>query len=436
MSSRQIAILGAGMAGMAAANTLQDQDCVIYEARPRSGGHASSFQVGAYTFDEGPHLSFTKNERVRQFMAASADGSFLSHPMHATAVYQGCVLQHPVECNLHGLPQDLISQCINSFMETHKTPPIDGANYGEWCNRWLGEVITDTFTRSYIRRYYGLELEQLTTDWVSSRITAPTIDDLLAGATGNGKVSVSEFRYPRNGGFQSYTSLLTSRSQIECNRNFAELDPHKKRMVFSDGHVAHYQHLISSLALPELISRIPSAPQNVRDAAENLYCTSHLLVSVGVKRPHLSDAYWTYFYDHDIAFTRAHFPSKYSPNSAPTGCSSVQVELVHFIRKPLPAKESIVELSIDGLLRCGILKDRTEIDAVDVRNIPYANVVFDFHREPNLKVVHRYLESIGIDWCGRYGDWGNHWTDQAMLSGERAANKVRARMGLPAAEFA
>lgn len=435
MSSSQIAILGAGMAGMAVANTLRDQDCIVYEARPRSGGHASSFQVGTYTFDEGPHISFTKDERVRQFMAASVDGAFLSHPMQATAVYQGHVLQHPVECNLHGLPQDLINRCITSFMKTHNMPPTDGANYGEWCNRWLGEVITNTFTRSYIRKYFGLELEQLTTDWVSSRILAPTLNDLLAGAAGKGMASQSEFRYPRHGGFQSYTSLLTAHCQIESNRNVAELDPHKKRIVFSDGSVEHYQHLISSLPLPELIRSIHSAPQDVRDAAENLYCTSHLLVSFGVKRPALSNSYWTYFYDDNIAFARAHFPSKYSPHAAPAGCSSVQVEFVHSPRKPLPAQESIVELSIDGLRRCGILKDHAEIDAVDVRNIPYANVVFDFHREPNVAMVHRYLESVGINWCGRYGDWGNHWTDQAMLSAERAANKVRSRLGLPTAEF-
>ena len=225
-------------------------------------------------------------------------------------------------------------------------------------------------------------------------------------------------------GFESYTSLLAARCRI------------RKRIVFSDSHVADYQHLICSLPLPELIRRIPSTPQNVRDAAAKLFCTSHLLVSLGVKRPHLSNAYWTYFYDEELAFTRAHFPSKYSPHSAPVGCASVQVELVHSPRKPLPAKGSIVELCIDGLLRCGILKERAEIDAVDVRNIPYANVVFDFHRVPNLAVVHQYLESVGIEWCGRYGDWGNHWTDQAMLSGERAANKVRFKMSLSAAEFA
>lgn len=189
------------------------------------------------------------------------------------------------------------------------------------------------------------------------------------------------------------------------------------------------------MPLPELIARIPKAPEAVKEAAEKLSCSSHLLVSVGVKRPALNDAYWMYVYDEDIPFSRISFPSKYSGRIAPEGYASAQVEIVHSKYKALPAQESIADLTVEGLIRCGILHNREEIDMLDIRDIKYANVIFDFDRQANLALVHDYLRQVGIHWCGRYGDWEYHWTDQAMLSGERAANEVRAILGAGQKEY-
>jgi len=438
MNSPQIAILGAGMAGMAAGNTLQDQDCTVFEARSHSGGHASSFQIGPYTFDEGPHVSFTGNDRVRQFLASSVEGEFNTHPSIATNYYQGHIVRHPVQCNLRGLPADLISRCIASFVKAQYGERGEVFNYRDWCYAGLGEVISETFTRLYTRKYWTLEMEQLTTDWVSARIYAPKLEEVLDGALSEAAGQhyyMSKFHYPKNNGFGEYNTLLTKRSRIEYGRKVTEIDPELKKIVFASGPEVHYEHLISSMPLPELIARIPKAPTAVKEAAEKLSCSSHLLVSVGVKRPSLNDAYWMYVYDEDIPFSRISFPSKYSGRIAPEGYSSAQVEIVHSKYKALPAQESIADLTVEGLMRCGILHNREEIDMLDIRDIKYANVIFDFDRKANLALVHDYLRQTGIHWCGRYGDWEYHWTDQAMLSGERAANEVRAILGAGEKEY-
>ena len=81
MTSSKIAILGGGFAGMAAAQTLNDQDCTVYEARAHAGGHSSSFAVGnGFLFDEGPHVSFTPHDRVRDFLASPSTTTFASIP--------------------------------------------------------------------------------------------------------------------------------------------------------------------------------------------------------------------------------------------------------------------------------------------------------------------------------------------------------------------
>ena len=59
--------------------------------------------------------------------------------------------------------------------------------------------------------------------------------------------------------------------------------------------------------------------------------------------------------------------------------------------------------------------------------VPYANIIFDLDRSAALEIVHGYLGDIGVHYCGRYGDWGYLWTDEAFVSGENAAQKALKR---------
>jgi hypothetical protein len=79
---------------------------------------------------------------------------------------------------------------------------------------------------------------------------------------------------------------------------------------------------------------------------------------------------------------------------------------------------------IVDLQRCGILKEDDEFLFKDAMLIPYANVIYDLDRASALEIVHGYLDDIGVNYCGRFGDWGYLWTDDAFISGENAAQKV------------
>jgi protoporphyrinogen oxidase len=111
---------------------------------------------------------------------------------------------------------------------------------------------------------------------------------------------------------------------------------------------------------------------------------------------------------------------------------SIQAE-VYFSRKYRPldtAPEAVIDPVIDGLRRCGLIRDTDSIVFREAMLIPYANIIFDLDRAPALEIVHGYLDDIGIGYCGRYGDWGYLWTDEAFESGERAADRVLRRVGL------
>lgn len=424
---------------MAAARTLRDLDCTIYEASHHAGGHASSFCIERnFIFDEGPHVSFTSDDRVKRFLARSVKDRFSEYPTYATNYFQGALLKHPVQCNLHGLSSELIIRCIADFVQAQYEDSRPIETYKDWCYRGLGECISETFTRQYTRKYWTLELEQLTADWVSDRVYAPRLEEVLKGAISTQTENhyyLNHFRYPLEKGFGGYNALLERDAPIEFGMRAMEIDLPHRRITFENGRSEFYDHIISTAPLPELVRLCQGSPPAIQEAAEKLACTSHFILSIGINRPHVSDAYWTYYYDEEIPFSRASFPSKFSASNMPAGCSSIQVEVVHSRYKSIPSHDVLIEQCLNSLIKVGLLHSLAEIVALDARDIRYANVLFDFNRAPSVALIRDYMSSKGVKSCGRYGDWAYLWTDQAILSGERSANEIRCLLGLEARSF-
>ena len=115
-----------------------------------------------------------------------------------------------------------------------------------------------------------------------------------------------------------------------------------------------------------------------------------------------------------------------SPKNVPPGAGSIQAE-IYYSKKYLPLDrppDSFINPVIRDLKRCGLILESDKILFSDARRIPYANIIFDLDRPHALTRIHRYLNEIDVLYCGRYGQWGYHWTDESFLSGEQAAQRV------------
>ena len=128
----------------------------------------------------------------------------------------------------------------------------------------------------------------------------------------------------------------------------------------------------------------------------------------------------------DVFFTRLSTPHLQSPNNVPPGCGSIQAECYYSKKyRPLDRKpDECIEPAIRDLKRIGVLREDDKILFRNTMHIEYANVIFDLERAAALDIVHRYLDDLGIAYCGRYGDWAYIWTDESFMSGEKAAEKV------------
>ncbi len=431
-----IVILGSGMAGFGAAYRLHAEGLkpVIYERSGFHGGHAASFRrEGGFLFDIGPHISFTKDPRIQGLFAESVDGRYEDLPISLNNYWRGFWPKHPVQVHLHGLPEDVVVRVIEDFVAERQAPERAIRNYADWLLASFGRTFAELFPMQYTRKYHLTEADNMSTDWLGPRIHRPSLAEVLRGALSPSAPHehyITDFRYPSEGGFVSFLRKFVPMAEIRLDHEMVSLDPGAREIRFANGWRARYDGLVSSVPLPDLVRMIRGVPAEVLEASRRLACSSCVLVNLGVDRDDLSSAHMTYFYDQDICFTRLCFPHMLSPGNAPAGKGSIQAE-VYFSEKYKPmagAPGDWIGPVVADLRRCGLLRGDDRILFQEAMLVPYANIIFDLERSAALEIVHGYLDEIGVGYCGRYGDWGYLWTDEAFKSGEAAAGKVLGRL--------
>jgi len=427
-----IVVLGTGMAGLGAAYRLHSAGLtpVLYDKNKYYGGHTASFRYDRnFVFDLGPHISFTKDPRIQELLADSVDQQYETVQINLNNYWRGHWPRHPVQLHLHGLPQDVIVKAIEDFVGERQRPERPVKNYADWLLSSFGRTFAELFPMQYTRKYHLTTADNMTTDWLGPRIYRPSLEEVLRGALSPSSPNVhyiTHFRYPKEGGFVSYLTKFVSLGSLKLDHELVSMDPRSRQLEFANGLRTCYDALISSVPLPALVPMIRGTPCDVLDASQRLACSTCVLVNVGVDREDLSNAHMTYFYDDDICFTRLSFPHMLSANNVPAGAGSVQAE-VYFSSKYKPLigpPEACIKDVIQDLRRCGILYEADSILWTNAVLVPYANVIFDLDRTAALETVHGYLDDIGVQYCGRYGDWGYMWTDESFKSGERAAEKA------------
>jgi protoporphyrinogen oxidase len=432
MKRERICIIGTGMAGFGAAHRFHQAGLptVTFEKRAYHGGHTASHPFAeGFLFDEGPHISFTKDERLQALFAESVGGEYETLQTNVNNYWRGHWIKHPAQTNLYGLPSELITSIIKDFVAVHNKPVGEIKNYADWLVASYGETFARTFPMEYTVKYHTTTAENMSTDWIGPRMYQPSLEEVLRGALAPAAAEVhyiTHFRYPKRGGFVQFLNKFVEETEIRCDHELVRVDPKRRELHFRNGRVEAYDHLVSSVPLPELIPMIDGTPPDVLAAAARLTCSELVVVNLGFKKPEITDATWTYFYDRDFFLTRLSTPHLQSRNNVPPGCCSVQAECYFSDKyRPLDRRpEDCIPPVIEDLKRCGLIAGEEEIIFRNVMHIKYANVIFDLESAPAAAIVHGYLDDLGIQYCGRYGEWAYIWTDQSFLSGENAATRV------------
>lgn len=455
-----ILILGAGLAGLSTSYHIGHDKCMLLERQERPFGHIRSEHRGGFTWDQGPHVSFTKHEYVKQLFARSVGGRFETIEVQVGNYYQGHWIAHPAQTSLHQVPEPLRSACLESFLSTRgQAFGASVVNYQEWLESAFGPVFGNTFPSVYTKKYWTLPATALTTNWIGGRILYPEVEDVKAGAVGAlGRPMhyISRVRYPEKGGYESFAKALHAGSNVRYGAEVVSIDLHRRTVWLADGSHVVYDQLVNTLPLPVFVNACVGVPVSVVDAARQLTCTQLLLVNVAAPHPTLRPEHWIYVYDEDKLTTRINCTEKLSPHNAPEGWSGVQAEVYFSRHLPLPMAPEQVGAQVEReLIKMGLVDpSRYPVGVSSHRHlkyVPWANVVFDHATAPALQTIWQWMENFGLardvddlhpltDWtnpsytlaggasifmAGRFGQWKYFWTDDCVLRGKRIAEALQ-----------
>jgi protoporphyrinogen oxidase len=435
MSDRQDVILGAGLAGLTAALTLQglgECDWQTYEREDRVGGHSRSVEVDGYVFDFGPHILFAADPEIgalirdllgTNFTAQSRE-AFIYH--HAHGIYT----RFPFQAHLHGLPPELVLECLSGLVravERRARGEFEPRNYEEWMRGFFGDGIAERLMIPYARKVWTVEPHVMDFDWIDRRVPTPDVERIIAGALSNDVAQVgatAHFWYPEHGGIEALPRALGERvDNVQLGREAQQIEIGSRTVAFADGERVAFDRMIYTLPLSELASFVLDLPSHVRDACDALRYQGIYCVNLGIDRPHISDKHWVYFYEDEFPFHRLSFPGNFTPHNVPPGKSSISMEIAYSDLLPLD-REHVAGRAIDALRMARVLEPDDRVEVVHAQEVLPAYVIYDLDHATNVDVIRSWLAEHGITLAGRFGEWQYLNMDHAMKSGRDAARAV------------
>ena len=464
-SGAQIAetvIIGAGPTGLSAAYHL-DQGAVLIDKNAAVGGWCRSIHEQGFTFDHAGHIMFSNDPYVLKLYDLLLGPNLHWQNREAWIYSKHVYTRYPFQGALYGLPPKVITECIVGAVEARfgsidgvpaksAVKPVDDCcgdgsadlantasfaprrretqNFEEFIYKVWGKGIAEHFAIPYNKKLWTVPLNEMETSWLGGRVPLPELQEIIEGAlepAGKPMGPNARFGYPLSGGFQALMSgfLPHIKGRIAMNAAAAQLFPREHLLVMADGSRYRYDHLISTMPLPELVRLIGAeAPDEVQQAARGLRHLSVRCVNLGVGRENITDKHWIY-YPEDTIFHRIFVQGNASPHCNPPGGFGLTCEISYSPWKPLPMDgQALIERCIADCIAVGLLRPDERIIVANQVDMPYAYVVYDHARAANVATVKAWLARHDILLAGRYSEWEYYNSDHAFIAGKRAAEEV------------
>ena len=437
----KIAILGAGISGMALARFLEQggvaRDAIsLFEASSVAGGLCLSKTVDGFTYDvAGGHILFSKDAEAMQWMKdeGGGDSAFVQRDRNTKIRFDDRWVHYPFENGIGDLPKDATYDCLEGYVRAWHERKLSGSeapgDFKNWIRWRFGDGIADHFMDPYNEKIWKRPLEFITSDWVAGRVPDAPVEDVLRAAVGirtEGYTHQAIFFYPKTGGFQGITDGLaqTLGDRVRLNTPVTSVS---KRGEGWSVNGEDFDVVVNTIALTYLPDIVDGMPADVSKAMRELEYNGLVTYLVALDRPEHPDLSWIYLPQvKQGPANRVTYMSNYSPGNAPKGKTSFLVEITTPGGKPFPGAE-LEEEMLAGLETAGLLK-RNEILFTDRSQVNHAYVVFDHEYAKRREVALGWLEENGLNPLGRFGRFEYDNSDQCVIKARAKAQEMLPRL--------
>lgn len=443
MDVKRVAVIGAGPAGITAAYELAKSgvEVEVFEASPQVGGLAKTIDLWNQKVDLGPHRFFSSDTRVNKLWLELAKGEYEMVNRLTRIYYKNKFYYYPLKPfdALKNLGIFEAAACVASFAKQQITPVKENGSFENWVVKRFGRRLFEIFFKTYTEKLWGIPCTTLDADFAAQRIKKlnlyEAIKNALIGGKGNKhKTLVDQFAYPKGGSGMIYANMETF---INANKGKVHLNAPVKRVItvngvaksieLEDGTVKHFDHIISSMPISLLVTRLPEVPEEIKAAAHSLKFRNTILVYLNVHAKDLFPDNWLYVHSNELQMGRLTNFRNWVPELYGKEETSIMVlEYWCYDEDKMWSADNneLIELAKKELRATGLIGD-AHISEGHVHRIQRCYPVYDNGYKDRLKPVEDYLSSVkNLSVIGRYGAFKYNNQDHSILMGLLAAENI------------
>jgi len=448
-TDRRVVVLGAGPAGLAAAELLSDREVAVdvLELKGTVGGLCVTHNYKGFRFDLGGHRWFTKNPELQRWFLELMEGELVTVQRRSRIYFNGRYFDYPLS-----VPNVLKNAGLwTSFkmMLSYGTAVITDllrrrppANMKEMYCAQFGAQLYEMFFRRYSEKVWGRGCELLSPDWVAQRSKGLSILTALKDALTKQRDVVSlieQFVYPREG-YQRICVRMAE--EVIKQGNQVRLSAPVRALIFRAPHdiLVHYDSdgerrelqatdVVSTLPLSHLVAMLqPPGDERIQAAARSLEFRDLITVTVLLAKPRVSMDTWIYIQDDSILFARVHEPKNWSAALVPDHESTSLVcecfcsygDSIWNLSDAQLGDRVIADLAD----RLGFITRDQVIDTCVIRT-RFAYPVYDLEYRAKLAVLYEFIAAHpGLHIVGRGGTFRYNNADHSIEMGQRLARRL------------
>ncbi len=444
---KKVIVIGAGVTGLSAAYKLsnKDYDVTVLEASPYIGGLAGTIKKDNYLIDMGPHLFYTEDKDILDFMIRTVGeeniitsqrdcklhlfNRYVDYPPSA----RSALLQLGLKFSILSFTSYLWSKIKYFNKERPKK-----VNFEEWAIRSYGNYLYKVFFKPYTEKFWGVSCRDLAANWADERISKlnfiKTIISLIRRKYIKHSYLLREtlpVRYPKYGyGMipeKIYELALKEGTKVYKNYRVSKIDvlKNKYRILCENNKKFDADYLIVTLSpnqLTKMISR--KIPENIKEISEKIKFRSLVLVAIITNKQKILPASYVHFKGKE--YHRLTESKKFSPYLCPEGENSLWAEITcekydNIWNKSDP---ELYNLCMKDIVKDKFLK-MSDVKKYFVIRIPEPYPLFLLDFEDNRKKMIEYFNKYkNLFLVGRRGNLSYIDSDQGIKSGFLIADKI------------
>ncbi len=444
----KVAVIGAGPAGITAAYELSKsipdgliKTLDVFEVSPQVGGMAKSIDLWEQRVDLGPHRFFSHDPRINSLWLEVTGDDYDIVNRQTRIFYKNSFFDYPLKpANaLSGLGFFESARCMLSYFRQKIFPVKDEGTFESWVTQRFGKRLYQIFFKTYSEKLWGISCKDLDSDFASQRIKKLSLFEavknaILSGKNNRHKTLVDQFAYPVKGTGSVYEKMAEKIKEkggkIHLRKGVEKVitSGHKiTGLELNNGEYIKYDHIISTMPVSLLVSRLPETPWNIKEAANSLKFRNTILVYLEINKTDLFPDQWLYIHSDDLQMGRITNFRNWVPELYGNKKTSILcLEYWCNFEDPMWEKEDdiLIKQASEEIVKSGITSE-SDILTGKIIKLPRCYPVYFKGYKKQLRPVEKYLDTIqNLQAIGRYGAYKYNNQDHSILMGILAAENV------------